>query len=180
MVAHAALDAQAECPDLARIGAARVAPAAGLALAPAGLDAERGAGRGEGRLERADERPDHQPARAEGQDRVGDELARAVIRHLAAALDPDRLDAACGEGGRVGPDVGRVRCPAEGQDRWMLEQQEPVADPSLGALDHEALLERQCRPGSPTRPSHVATIGPGTGVDPLRSGASVSIATMAR
>ena len=32
----------------------------------------------------------------------------------------------------------------------------------------------------PTRPSHVATIGPGSGVDPLRSGASVSIATMAR
>ena len=63
VVAHAAFDAQAECPDLARIRAARVAPAAGLAFAPAGLDAELGAGRGEGRLERADERPDHQPAR---------------------------------------------------------------------------------------------------------------------
>jgi len=61
----------------------------------------------------------------------------------------------------------------------VLEQQEPVADPSLGAVGHEALLERQCS-RYPTRPSHVATIGPGTGVDPLCSGASVSIATTAR
>ncbi len=109
MVAHAALDAQAECPDLARIRAGRVAPATGLALAPAGLHPEGGTGLGQGRLERTDERPDHESARAERQDRVRDQLARAVIRHLAATLDSDRLDVARGERRRVRPDVGRVR-----------------------------------------------------------------------
>ena len=53
VVAHAALDAQAERPDLARIVAVRVAPAAGVAVAPGGRDAVRGTGRDERRLERA-------------------------------------------------------------------------------------------------------------------------------
>ena len=81
--------------------------------------------------------------------------------------------------GRVGADVGRVGRAAEGQDRRMLEEQQLVADPSLGALGDEALLERQCL-AVVHPPSHDATIGPGSGVDPLRSGASVSIATTAR
>ena len=93
VVAHAALDAEPEGADLARVRAVGVAPAAGVAVAPAGGDAERGAGRHEGRLERADERPDHQAARSERDDRVGDQLARAVVGDLAAALDADDLDA---------------------------------------------------------------------------------------
>ena len=44
---------------------------------------------------------------------------------------------------RVGQDVGRVRVSAEGQDRRMLEQQEPVADRAVGPLGHEPLLEGQ-------------------------------------
>ena len=62
MVADAALDAQAERADLARSRAVRVAPAAGVAVAPAAATPSVGAGRDEGRLERADERPDQQAA----------------------------------------------------------------------------------------------------------------------
>ncbi len=43
------------------------------------------------------ERPHEEPAISELHDRVGDELARAVVGHLAAALDADQLDAALGE-----------------------------------------------------------------------------------
>ena len=64
MIADAALDAQAEGADLARIRAVRVAPATGVAVAPGGRDAERGAGRDERRLERPDERPDEEAASA--------------------------------------------------------------------------------------------------------------------
>ena len=107
---------------------------------PAG-DAVGGAGRDEGRLEGAHERPDHQAALAERDDRVGDELARAVVGHLAAALDADDLDAARGEVGRVGPDMRGVRRPTEGQDRGVLEEEQPVADPTVRTLGHESLLE---------------------------------------
>ena len=40
-------------------------------------------------------------------------------------------------------DVGRVGGATEGQDARVLEEEEPVADPTVGALGHEALLERQ-------------------------------------
>ena len=109
VVADAALDAQAERADLARRRAVRVAPAAGVAVAPAGRDAEGRAGRDERRLEGADERPDQQAAVARRDDRIGHELARAVVRHLAAALDPDDLDAARGAASpRSRQDVRRV------------------------------------------------------------------------
>ena len=75
--------------------------------------------------------------------------------------------------------MGRVGVPAEGQDRGVLEEEELVADAAVGALGHEALLELECRRGNPIRPSHDATIGPASGVDPLGTGVSVSIATTA-
>ena len=72
-----------------------VAPAARVAVAPAGLDAERGAGRDQRRLERPDERSDHAGrGRDSADDRVRHQLAGTVVGHLAAALDPDDLDAA--------------------------------------------------------------------------------------
>ena len=80
VVADAALDAQAEGADLARRRAVRVAPAAGMAVAPGGRHAERGAGLDEGRLERAHERAHQQLALVEPEDRVGHELARARDR----------------------------------------------------------------------------------------------------
>ena len=95
VVADAALDAQAERADLAG-GRPRPPsiqqpgwPSRRIASTP-----RRGAGLDHRRLERRDERPDEQAAVAEPQDRVGDELARAVVGHLAAALDADDLDAA--------------------------------------------------------------------------------------
>ena len=57
MVADAALDAQAEGADLARLGAVGLAPAAGMAVAPVGRDAERRAGLDDRRLQGADEGP---------------------------------------------------------------------------------------------------------------------------
>ena len=145
-------------PILRGRAAVRVAPAAGMAVARAGVDAEGGTGRHERRLERAHERADEQAALVERDDRIGHELAGTVVGHLAATLDADDLDAAGVElvGGRQ--DVGRVAVAPERQDGGMLEEQEPVADPSVGPLGGQPSLDdvrvrgtrcaRATRPGS--------------------------------
>ena len=86
----------------------------GMAVAPPGLDAERGAGRDQRRLERPDERPDQQAARRQGDDRIGDQLAGPVVGHLSAALDPDDLDAAPARSSRRRRGRGPDRRPARG------------------------------------------------------------------
>ena len=110
VVADAALDAEAERADLAR-----------LAARP-GRSSSRD-GRRVGRRRRRTPRtsrpsPPRAPGRAAGaagragdrrEDRVGDELARAVVGDLAAALDPDDLDPAPVELGRRRPDVASRR-----------------------------------------------------------------------
>ena len=82
------------------------------------------------------------PRSRQPDDRVGDELARAVVRDLAAALDPDDLDAAACELVGTGEDVAVLGVAAEGQDRGMLEEQQPIADQAVGASRGELLLER--------------------------------------
>ena len=122
MVGHAALDAQAEGADLARPRSVRVDPAARMAVAPVGLDSERPAGVDHRVLEGPHERSEEEAAAGQGDDRIGHQLARAVVGDLAAALDPDELDPARRQLGRRGPDVRLVGLPAERQDRRMLEQ----------------------------------------------------------
>jgi hypothetical protein len=142
VVAHAALDPDSEGADLARGGSGRIDPAAGMTVAPVGRDPERRARLDHRRLERPDERPDEQSASRQGDDRVGDELARPVPRHLSAAFDPDQLDSPCGKIGGRCPDVRLVGVAAEGQDRLVLDEEEPVADGPVRSGGREILLQR--------------------------------------
>ena len=179
MIADAALDAQAEGADLARVGTVRIAPAARVAVAPRRPDAERRAGRHERGFEGPDQRPDHEAAARQGDDRIGDQLARAVVGHLAASLDADDLDPARGERRVVGQDVGRVGGASEGQDSRVLEEEQPVADGAVGALGGERLLE-----GEPLAVWHAPEprrerSAPAPGSTRAALGASVSIATFA-
>ena len=148
-----------------------------MAVAPGGRDAERGAGRDERRLERPDERPDQQAARRERDDRVRDELARAVVGHLAAALDADDLDAARGQDRPGRADVRRVGGPAEGQDRRVLEEQELVADARRRRARRRGASGAPAPRGS--RPVRAMTrrSAPAPGSTRSARGTSVSIAT---
>ena len=78
----------------------------------------------------------------EGHDRIGDELAGAVIRDLAAALDALHRDAPIGQLGRGRQDVGRVAVAPKGQHRRVLEQEQAVADRPVGTVRGELTLER--------------------------------------
>ena len=93
-----------------------------MTLAPVGRDAEIPARVDQRALQDANEWPEEDAATAEGDDRVGHELAGAVVGHFPAPLDPDELDAARGQLGRRRPDVRLVGLPAERQDRRMLEE----------------------------------------------------------
>ena len=141
VIADATLDAQAQCPDLAGRGPVRVAPAAGMAVAPPGDDVVGGAGRDERRLERTHERAHQQAALVQPDDRIGHELTGAVVRDLPAALGPLDRDAASGEFIVAREDVGRVGVAAQGQDGRMLQEQELVPDRAGHALVDEPLLE---------------------------------------
>src|SRR5262249_18519747 len=142
VIGDATLDAQAQRPDLPeRPIRAAVDPAAGVAVASNRLDTEPGARLDHGRLEGRDQRADEQAAIAEAEDRGSDQLAGPVGRHLAAALDPDDLDAASGKLPWRGEDMARIRLPAEGQHGIVLEEQEPVADLARRTLPDELLLE---------------------------------------
>src|SRR5439155_11222526 len=146
VVAHPALDADAEGADLAWRRPVRVAPAAGVPVAPSGGGAERLARVDHRELERPDERTNEEAAPRQGEDGIGDELPRAVVRHLAAALDADRLDPPCRELGGSGQDMCLLRVPAQCQHRRVLEQEERVVDLVGDAKVDELVLERPCLP----------------------------------
>ncbi len=93
VIADAALDADPERADLARRRAVRVDPATGVTVAAAGVDAVAGAGLGHGRLQGTHEGPQQDAPIGQADDGIGDQLAGSVIGDLAAALDPDELDA---------------------------------------------------------------------------------------
>ena len=145
VVADAALDAEAERADLARVAhrpdrtsspggrrAGRPPTPSAAQVATRAASSARTSGR------------TSRPRSARRDDRVRHQLARAVVGHLAAALDPDDLDAAARRASPrrrrtwAGSDVA-----AEGQDRRVLEEEQLVADRAVGALRREALLERQ-------------------------------------
>ena len=75
-------------------------------------------------------------------DGIGDQLTRAVVGDLAAALDPLDLDASSLELLGRRQDVRRVGVLAEGQDCRVFEQQQLVADAGVGSVIDEPLLER--------------------------------------
>ena len=178
MEADAALDAQPEGADLARLGSVGSTqqpgwPVRGPARTPSSAQVSASA-----RLERPDQGTDEQAAPAQGQDRIGDQLARAVIGDLAAALDPDDLDPPPGEQVGLRPDERLVGMAAEGQDGGVLEEQELVGDrPGDPRVDELALQ----RPGGavvdPAEPVDVdlsRPIGgePSVAAAPIGSGAS--------
>jgi P-type Ca2+ transporter type 2C len=112
-----------------------------MPLAPAGIDAELPAAVGQGALEGPNERAEEQASTIELQDRVGHELARAVVGDLAPAFDPDDLDAASSQLVPAGADVRLVGVAAKRQDGRVLEQQQLVGNEVSGSLDREPPLE---------------------------------------
>ena len=141
MIRRAPLDADAERADLARLGSVGVDPAAGVAVAAGGFDTVSGAGRDERRLQRTDERAEQQLAIGETDDGIRDQLAGAVVRDLAAALDAEDLDTACGELGRCREDVRLVRLASEREDRGVLEEEELVGDRAARAGGRQPFLQ---------------------------------------
>ena len=144
----------------------------------AGRHAEGRAGRDEGGLEGADERPDHQAAGGQGDDRVGDQLAGAVVGHLAAALDPDDLDAAAASvassarmcaGSDVRPGSGPrdARAGAAGR-RWRRRRARPRGASGARVRRGTGPVRAMSRRSAPAPGSTRAV-----------AGASVSIATFA-
>ena len=77
-------------------------------------------------LECPDEGPQENATVCELHDRVANQLAGAVVRDLATALDADDLDPAPVELIRSGKDVARIGLPAERQHGLVLEEQELV------------------------------------------------------
>ena len=142
MIGHALLDAQAEGAQLARrpVDALRVDPAAGVAVAPLGGDAVAPRGIGHGQLQGTHERPQQQPGIRQPDDGIRHQLSGTVIGHLAAALHPERLDAARGEHLVRGTDVGRVGITSEGQHRVVLQQQQRVGRVARGTRGDQGVL----------------------------------------
>ena len=136
-------------------GVVERAPAPGEPVAAAGHDPLGGARVAHRGFERPDERPEHEPAVGEPDDRVRDELAGPVVRHLPAPLDADDLDAEAAERPSVGADVGGVGVTAEREDRVVLEEDELVADEAGGSRTDDAVLEvpgiAVCHPPEPAR-----------------------------
>lgn len=75
-------------------------------------------------------------------DRIGDELARAVIGHLPSPLDSFDGDALRLELCGTSQDVRRVRVPAEGQNGRVLQQEKLIRDASGETLVNKPFLER--------------------------------------
>ena len=152
VVAHAALDAQPDGPDLA---AAAIAPAARKALTRARLDAEVRAGLCQCGLERSNERPDQELPIRQLDDHIGGQLARTMVSHLAAALRLDDLDLACRKLGRSRQHVAGVAVAAQCQHRIMLEQEQLVADFARVSSRDQAMLQVPgvaiCGPAEPPR-----------------------------
>ena len=130
-----AADREADRADLVRAD-----PHAGV-LAPAMRGHAEARARGDdGGFEVAHERNDFAKAR-EPADRVDDQLTRAVIRHVAAALDGDDVDAALGERLVREQHVLSLRPAAERNHRRMLDDDPRVGFASLAHRVVQAVLE---------------------------------------
>ncbi len=141
MVGHAPLDPEPESSDLARLAPIRIAPAARVAVASGCFHAECRAGLDHGSLERPHEWLDEQAASMDVDDRIGDELARPVVGHLATPLDPDDLDAAGGELCRCRQDMAPLGVSPQSQDRGVLQQEQLIRNSTGNAFVDEVVLE---------------------------------------
>jgi hypothetical protein len=74
-------------------------------------------------------------------DGVSDQLAWAVIRYVAAAIDLVELDAALGEFFVAGKDVGAVGVAAERQNGRVLQHQKRVTNQILLSRRDDLLLD---------------------------------------
>jgi len=115
-----------------------------------GGDAEIFAGEDEGVFHEADEVDGAEvgaalarEVAAEVEDGVADELAGAVIGDVAASVDLVDFGSAAGEEFVAGEDVGAGGVAAEGEDGWMLEEEERVADGSGFARGYDFGLDAQ-------------------------------------
>ena len=86
-------------------------------------------------------------------------MTGAVIRHFAAPFDADDLDAALPEFAGRREDVDVVSLTAEGQDRVVLEEEEPVAESGPATRSSTRRFWRAHASRYPIRPSQVAVIG---------------------
>lgn len=80
---------------------------------------------------------------AQVEDGIADELARAMVRNIAAAIDRMDGDAALCEQGIGGQDVGARGIAAEGQDGRVLKKKQNVFNEARGAKGDEFLLQAQ-------------------------------------
>jgi len=126
VVRDAAFDAQTKRAELSWVEGVRVAPDARIPVASRGIDTEASCGVDHGLLQGSDERPQQDAALGELDDRVGNQLARAVVRHFAATLNANNFDTAACQLFVTGQNVGSVRVAAERQHGRMFEQQQLI------------------------------------------------------
>jgi hypothetical protein len=105
-------------------------------------DTASGTGRDHRRFERPDEWPDEEAPSRQAEDRIGDELAGAVIRDLTATLDPQDLNAASRQFIGRRQNVALIGLAAQRQDGGMLEEEQAVASGLVGSGGGQLLLER--------------------------------------
>ena len=137
----AALHAHADRCQLA----VPIDPDSRMAFQACRLDTERGRGVDDRGLQDA-----HVAAQveriAELHDRVGNELAGAMEGDVAASVDADQLRADLAQAIGRGEHVRRVAASADGVDREVLEEQQPVADPAPATLIGQLVLQLPGRP----------------------------------
>ncbi len=124
-------------------------PGPGEALAPAGRDAEGGAGANEQFLEGAQIAVEVLAMVAQVQDGIADKLAGPVVSGLPAATD---LDDGIGKV-RGAPQAGLVRGAADCVNGVVLEEQELVGDGPRAALGDQAVLEGERPAGNRRGPA---------------------------
>ncbi|TMB55767.1 MAG: hypothetical protein E6J47_06355 [Chloroflexi bacterium] len=104
------------------------------------IDSEGRCGGDHGRFEAA-----HVPAQVEGvaefDDRVCDQLPGSVEGDVPAAVDTMELGTYVAQALRGSEEVRLVAAAADGEDREVLDQQQPVADPSRASLLGQLVLE---------------------------------------
>lgn len=77
------------------------------------------------------------------ENRIANELLGAVIGHIAAALDPENLNALLSQEIARGDDMLIFRIAAEGKNRWMFEEDECVIQLAALARIDKAMLQRE-------------------------------------
>ena len=115
-------------------------PDTGQALFAMGLHSKGRCSGDDRRLEAADISPQVERV-AQLDDRVGDQLSGSVEGDVAAAIDAVELRADLAQAFGTGQQVGLVPAAADGVDREVLDQQQPVPDLPGPSLIRELVLQ---------------------------------------